>query len=74
MDDLCIARMVALFPMSPSSLRAVVLWRSSFFQVYLPGVFVLRRAIASRVSMSEMHPHLMVASLSVLYPQQRGGS
>ena len=49
--------------MSPSSLRVVVIWRSSFFQVYLPGVFVLRRAVASRVSMSEMHPHLMVATL-----------
>ena len=64
--------MVTLFPMSPSSLRAVVIRRSSFFQVYLPGVFVLRRAIASRVSISEMDPHLMVATLSVL--QQRAGS
>ena len=49
MDDVLIARMmVALFPMSPPSLRAVVIWRGSFFQVNLPGVFVLRRAITSK--------------------------
>ena len=33
MDDLRISRMVAWFPVSPPSLRAVVIWRSSFFQV-----------------------------------------
>ena len=47
-DDALIGRvMVALFPMSPP-LRAVVICRGSFFQVNLPGVFVLRRAITSK--------------------------
>ena len=74
MDDLCITRMVALVTVGPPSLRAVVTWRSYFFQVYLLGVVVLRRAIASTVSMSEMHPHLMVATLSVVHLPQRAGS
>ena len=63
MDDLCITRMVALVTVGPPSLRAVVTWRSYFFQVYLLGVVVLRRAIASTVSMNEMHPHLMLTTL-----------
>ena len=55
-------RMVALVTLSPS-LCVVVMGSGSFFQVYLPGVFVLRRTIAPRVSVSEMHPHFVVAAL-----------
>ena len=36
---------------------------SSFREALLPGVFVLRRTIATLVTVSEMHLHFVVAAL-----------
>ena len=70
MDDICIARMVALFPMSPF-FACCGHMAKLFLSSVIAGVFVLRRAIASRVSMSETHPHLMVATVIFFLKTQR---
>ena len=52
------------------SLSAGVIRRGSF-QLQPLGVFVLRCAIASRVGVREMHPHLVVAALVSFVKTQR---